>query len=302
MKRIVSISIGSSKRDSYVETELLGEKFTIERIGTDGNMKKAISLIRQLDGNVEAFGMGGIDLYLWAAGKRYTIREALPLKKAAKTTPIVDGSGVKNTLERRVIEYLSKNNTIDFKKKTTLITCALDRFGIAEAIDKEEGKLIIGDLIFALGLDLPIYKLQNIQKIAKAIAPIVCKLPFKMLYPTGNKQNQNILNKIGDYYSRADIIAGDFHYIKRYMPQRMEDKIIITNTVTKEDCILLKERGVAMLITTTPRLGERSFGTNVMEAILVSIMKDGNYKSYDEVIEAIDLRPRIEDLRSWENT
>ena len=35
MKRAVSISIGSSKRDKKVEVELLGEKVQIERIGTD---------------------------------------------------------------------------------------------------------------------------------------------------------------------------------------------------------------------------------------------------------------------------
>jgi len=33
MKRAVSISIGSSKRDKAVEVELLGEKVSIERIG-----------------------------------------------------------------------------------------------------------------------------------------------------------------------------------------------------------------------------------------------------------------------------
>ena len=41
MKRAVSISIGSSKRDKSVDVELLGEEVRIERIGTDGDMEKA---------------------------------------------------------------------------------------------------------------------------------------------------------------------------------------------------------------------------------------------------------------------
>ena len=41
MKRAVSISIGSSKRDKAVEVELLGEKVIIERVGTNGDMEKA---------------------------------------------------------------------------------------------------------------------------------------------------------------------------------------------------------------------------------------------------------------------
>ncbi|MFY9271602.1 MAG: hypothetical protein WAO37_01165, partial [Thermacetogeniaceae bacterium] len=76
MKRVVSVSLGSSKRDHKVEAEFLGEKFVIERIGTDGDMERAIEVIRELDGKVDAFGMGGIDLYLVAGNRRYALREA----------------------------------------------------------------------------------------------------------------------------------------------------------------------------------------------------------------------------------
>lgn len=62
MKRAVSVSIGSSKRDKTVELELLGEKIRIERIGTDGDMEAAAQLFKELDGKVDAFGVGGADL------------------------------------------------------------------------------------------------------------------------------------------------------------------------------------------------------------------------------------------------
>ena len=62
MKRAVSISIGSSKRNKAVEVTLLGQPVRIERIGTDGDMDKAAHMYRDLDGKVEAFGVGGADL------------------------------------------------------------------------------------------------------------------------------------------------------------------------------------------------------------------------------------------------
>ena len=37
MKRVVSISLGTSKRDKRSETEFLGRPFIVERIGTDGD-------------------------------------------------------------------------------------------------------------------------------------------------------------------------------------------------------------------------------------------------------------------------
>ena len=69
MKRAVNISLGSSKCDSAVELYLLGEHVRIERIGTDGDMERAAQLYGELDGKVDAFGVGGTDLGLTVDGK-----------------------------------------------------------------------------------------------------------------------------------------------------------------------------------------------------------------------------------------
>ena len=300
MKRVVSISIGSSKRDHYVETEIMGEKFIIERIGTDGSIEKAVDLIKSIDGKVDAIGMGGIDLYLWAGRRSYIIKGALPLKRAAKITPIVDGSGLKNTLEKNVIHYLQQNKYINFKEKRALITSAMDRFGMANSLECCGCNLTIGDLIFGLGINIPVHSLKSLHRIAAIVAPIACRLPFHILYPTGDKQNKNISNKFTTYFDRAEIIAGDFHYIKRFMPISMNDKVIITNTVTKEDVGILKDRGAKLLITTTPEFEGRSFGTNVIEGVIVAMLKaqgkEGTLNEYEELLSKLDLKPRIEYL------
>ncbi|SCY99528.1 quinate 5-dehydrogenase [Alkaliphilus peptidifermentans] len=306
MRRIVGVSIGSSKRNHYTEIELLGEKFVIERLGTDGSLSKAVSLIEKLDGKVDAFGMGGIDLYLWAGKNRYIIKDACKLKNAAKKTPIVDGSGLKDTLERKVIQYLSINGIVSFNNSKILIPSAMDRFGMAETIVENGGEIIVGDLIFSLGINIPLYSLSALQKIAHVIAPIACQLPFNLLYPTGEKQNHSKVNKISQYYDKVDIIAGDFHYIKRYMPQRLNGKTIITNTVTEEDAVELKSKGAELLVTTTPKLEGRSFGTNVMEALLLVLLKtmgrSYSIDNYKEILEEINLQPRIEALNSEHRT
>ncbi|MCP5095537.1 MAG: quinate 5-dehydrogenase, partial [Chloroflexi bacterium] len=64
MKRAVSVSLGSSTRDKVVEIELLGEQVRIERRGTDGDVEKATALFTELDGQVDALGVGGIDLWV----------------------------------------------------------------------------------------------------------------------------------------------------------------------------------------------------------------------------------------------
>jgi hypothetical protein len=299
MKQVVSVSLGSSQRNHRVETEILGEEFVIERIGTDGDKQRAIELIRELDGKIDAFGMGGIDLYIVAGKRRYVIRDAVPLAEAAEKTPIVDGSGLKNTLERRAIRELVDKHQIELAGKTALMVSAVDRFGMAEALDEAGCELILGDLVFTLGIPIPLRSLRSLDLVARVIAPLAVRLPIEMLYPTGEKQD-DVDPKHARYYHQADIVAGDFHFIRRYMPEDMQGKTIITNTTTAADVEELTVRGVEVLVTTTPVLDGRSFGTNVMEGVLVSLadkpFDELTPDDYNELLDRMGFEPQIREL------
>ena len=51
-----------------------------------------------------ALGVGGVDLYIRLEGREYPLRAALKLVQDVHQTPVVDGRGLKHTLERRVFE------------------------------------------------------------------------------------------------------------------------------------------------------------------------------------------------------
>ncbi len=298
--RVVSVSLGSSKRNHSVEVEMLGRRLLIERIGVDGDCDRACSLIAQLDGKVAAIGLGGTDLYLVAGKRRYVIEQSRRLAQSAKVTPIVDGSGLKNTLERETVRWLARSGALELKGKKVLLVSAVDRFGMAESFTESGCQTIFGDLIFALGLPIPIRSLGTVSVLAALLLPVLRHLPISVLYPTGKAQ-ESTQPKHARFYRWADIVAGDFHYIRRHMPERMDGKIVITNTTTKEDVELLRERGVVMLVTTTPELGGRSFGTNVMEGVLIALAgkrpEEMQPEDYLDLLRRLGWQPRVERLQ-----
>ncbi|MDD4335550.1 MAG: quinate 5-dehydrogenase, partial [Desulfotomaculaceae bacterium] len=148
MKRVVSVSLGSSRRDHKVNIELLGEKLEIARVGTDGDYKRALELLGELDGQVDAIGLGGIDVYLFVKQKRYAIEDGLKLMEAVKVTPVVDGSGLKNTLEREVVRILARETDLLKEGARVMMVSSVDRFGMAEALAEEGFDMTFGDLIF----------------------------------------------------------------------------------------------------------------------------------------------------------
>ncbi|NTW05789.1 MAG: quinate 5-dehydrogenase [Peptococcaceae bacterium] len=303
MKKIVSVSLGSSKRDHKVNVVLLDTEFEISRLGTDGDFDRAIELLKELDGKVDAIGLGGIDLYLYAGQTRYAVQDGLRLAEVVKNTPVVDGSGLKNSLERETVRYLTQHSDLLKPGSKVLMVSALDRFGMAQSLTDSGCDMTFGDLIFSAGIPYPIKTLEELEEIARKTLPEMTKMPFHMLYPTGKKQdNQDDkkVEKFGHYYHEAEVIAGDFHLVKRYMPDGLNGQLVITNTTTAEDVEFIRQKGVAYLVTTTPEYNGRSFGTNVMEGVLLALLgkkwEDVTSEDYLELIGRLDMKPIIRKL------
>lgn len=300
MKRAVSISIGSSKRNKAVEVTLLGEKISIERIGTDGDMQAAALKYKELDGTVDAFGVGGADLEVVADGKHYPFHSVTPIVRFVKKTPIVDGGGLKNTLENKAPAFLDKNigDYINSRGRKVLVAVGVDRWGLSQAFADAGYETVFGDLMFGLDIPIAIHKISQLKTVAALLMPIAGRLPFAWIYPTGEKQEKRT-PKWGKYYAWATVIAGDCHYIKRFMPDDLTGKVIVTNTTTTEDVAEFKKAGVKYLITTTPVLEGRSFGTNMMEAALVAVSGKGRPLTWPELSDMLDtlgFEPQLQEL------
>jgi hypothetical protein len=305
MKRAVSISIGSSSRDKEVEIQLLGEKVKIERIGTDGDMEKAARLYGELDGKVDAFGVGGALLGIMMDDKWSTMHSVQSLIKYVKTTPVVDGTGLKMTLEKQVTKVINEDLNGYVKEKRAFVAVALDRWGSARAFLDDGYECVFGDLMFSMGLEIPIRTEKSLRSLAGALLPLMSRLPFKWIYPTGEKQNERD-PKFTKYFEWATVLAGDCHYLWRHMPESAPGKVIVTNTTTQSDQDFFKKAGVKYLITTTPVLDGRSFGTNMMEAAIIAALgrkepidyaNPGNYFAVmEKAIKEIPLRPQVKEF------
>jgi len=280
MKHVVSVSLGSSQRNRTLDMDFGGESFRLERIGTDGNVHLAEELIAQRDGKVDAIGLGGVDRYLYAGGKKYELRDAARMARAATQTPVVDGGGIKLMLEPVFLRQLVNAGLLDVTAKRVMLVSAVDRPGMAETFPALGAKVAYGDLIFAVGVPVAMTSLKQVAVVGAVFLPILRRLPMSVLYPTGGSQDST-KEKHSRYFAWADILAGDFQYIRRYMTDDMAGKIVVTNTTRSGDIEELKKRGVSKLITMTPTICGESFGANVMEAVLVAL----SGKQPDELTE-----------------
>jgi hypothetical protein len=294
MKRAVSISLGSSKRDKSVTIRFKGEDILVERIGTDGDIDRARKMYLDLDGKVDAFGVGGVDLYLRLDDREYPLRAALKLVEGVKSTPLVDGRGLKHTLERRVFELAKKDlgETPHFEQ--AFVPVAIDRIGLALAVAEVSDRIVLGDLMVALGVPIPVYGIPAFKRVARIMLPMVSWFPMSMLFYGSDGAEQE--PKYTKFFEGSDLLAGDFLFMRKYMPLDIYGKTIITNTTTHDNIELLRQRGAKMVITTTPRYDGRSFGTNMLEAALTAYAGKSRPLTHAELnslIDELELKPTV---------
>jgi hypothetical protein len=297
MKRAVSVSLGSSSRNKHVVINLNGQDIDLERIGTDGDVAAAQRMFTELDGQVDALSVGGVDLYLYLDERKYPLYAALKLVQGVHQTPVVDGSGLKHTLERRVFELAAPalGGMPHFHK--AFVPMAVDRVGLAHAVVDVADDVVFGDFMFGLGLPIAIKGIRQFRRVLRVMLPIVSHFPMSMIfYGSSGAEHEP---KYTRYWQEANLIAGDFLFMRKYMPEDLSGKTVVTNTTTAENVELLRARGVKLLMTTTPRYEGRSFGTNMMEAALTVYAGKGRVLSHAELnalIDELGLHPTVETL------
>lgn len=279
---------------------VLGEDFRVSRVGCNGDRELMKRRLIEADENpdVRAIGIGGADIFLNAAGKRYYFREIKDMVKVVHATPVVDGSGLKGAVEANTVSYMTDVLGIEVAGKKTLVTSAIDRWGISMAFLDAGADVSFGDLLYALDIPIIIHSKKALERAIKVLLPVASQMPFSWIYPSESDAStvSKRSKKTDELYYESDIIVGDFKFVIKYMPDDVGDKIIVTNTTTLDDLALLQSRGIKTIITTTPRLEGRTFGTNVMEALLVALTDSSQAlesAQYLDLLDRADFLPAV---------
>lgn len=156
-------------------------------------------------------------------------------------------------------------------------------------------EVVFGDLMVGLGIPIPVRGIDQFRRLARLLLPMVSRFPMSLLF-YGSKQ-EDARPRYQRYWENADLIAGDFLFMRKYLPHDLSGKTVVTNTTTPEDVELLRSLGARQLITTTPRYAERSFGTNLMEATLTAYAGAGRPlfdAELNDLVDELDLRPHVQ--------
>jgi len=297
-KEIISISLETSSRDYEITTHIFGKNVHVRHYGTDGDMERARELIAKFDGQVDAIGLGGMNIYFKVGNRTYIHQQIQKLACTAKKTPVVDGVHIKNTLERWAVSQVAQQQRGIFSHKRVFIVSGTDCYGMAQVLSNFTRQISFGDPIFHLNLPFALKSFNQLERYSKLILPLLCRGSYRRFFPMGQEQIPRTPRGI-KYFNQANIIAGDSVYIRRFAPDILRGKVIITDNLSANDVDHLRKQGVESLITLSPPFGDEHpfVGTDVIEAIFTSFidrpLAEITDDDYLNLVVHCNLEPRV---------
>lgn len=302
MKKVLIIHLGEGDHVSSVT--FLGQDVELRRVGCGGDAGRVRDLITEHDGAVDAIGLEYMPASLHLGDTRLPHTVGATLSGGARTTPVVDGSGVRAELERWGIILAERAQPLIFNQKRVLMTPGVNHEGLTQALARRSSAMRFADPQLFFGLpDAPgVGSAQTLDQVAGATLEALKDAPFELLAgAVGTPHHPGM-------FVWADVLAGDMATIRRFAPQRLDHRIVIVEAASDEDIADLRQRGVTMLVTLMPSLEGKGkvarHSAATVEALLAALRPDPSAPltedTYLDLLADLDWAPAVSVLQQEE--
>lgn len=268
--RVLGISLGSRARDFQARWVWKGGVVEICRLGTEGDFRRAAELLRRYEGSVNAFGLGGVNLYLRAAQRFYRLPAGWELARVPERTPVCDGTWIKARWEPRALGLAVPACGLELAGKKVLFSSVLDRWELAAALEQAGACLLVGDAAFALRVPVLFPGLRAFYPWAVVLVPWLRRLPLSWLYPLGRRREE-ARGGLEWAFRRAEVLAGDFHLLRWRLPLDLKGKWVLSSGLGSSERDMLRKRGVVRIVELAPVLEGRGLSANLTEAVVAAV-------------------------------
>jgi predicted amino acid dehydrogenase len=305
MKKIVSVSLGPKHLDYEFETELWGARFHVRRVGTEGDLDEARRLVREHDGQVDCIALGAMAVEFRVAGKTYTHKGTLRVARAARSTPVVGGRGLKRIIDRWAVREIARLEPNLFDDCNALLLSGIANWDIADVLSEYTDTIRFADPVLHFGAPFVLRDVRALKRYARGAMPLLTRRPYVSFFPRGGVPAQRRL--LTRFFDRADVVVGDLRLLLHYAPRDLSHVAVVTDTIDDATIEEFRGRGVDTLCTTSPQVFEHErTSMEVLHALCVAHLgkdptsiDDGDYLN---LVRALPGRPRVIHLQGERRT
>jgi len=297
MKKVVSISLGSSNLDYSFRTKFLGQNFQIVRIGTDRNIRTAEKHLREWRSKADAIGLGMVQGQYWVGTNCFPQQSTQKLEKLAGDTPVSTGARLREIVQEWSLRSAQAELGSIFNNAKVLFLSGATNYRMASIMAEYTQNLSFADPVLQFGAPNLLHSLRTLELYAAGSHPIIRYKTIAALVPS--LAPVKFLNRLilKNAIKHADVIVASYDQLQRYDREELAGKTVLTSSISAQRLKILKEKGVRLVIDCSIQLFKQTVGLNVVEAMFMAALEKKaeniSHDDYLEIFTDLDLKPRI---------
>jgi predicted amino acid dehydrogenase len=294
-KKVVTVSLGSSKQDFSFETDFLGWHFQVKRFGADDDTGRAWELMRRQQATADAIGLGEIADH-WNVGQDTVVsKETRRLLNVVTRVPATTGARLRRLLQVRAVRYVQNHLGHYFNNNLVLFLSGMRNYDMAVALSDYTPNLSFADALLQTGAPTLLSSLTQLELYAKGADWALSGKPGEMLEAAipGFKSS-----RIASAVGKSHVVVGTFAELKAVgNSSNLAGKTLITSAVDDERLAFFKQCKVNLVIDVSPALFERVVGVNVVEAMILAALgkppEEVSDEDFIEILDELEVKPRL---------
>ncbi len=295
MKKVVTVTLGSSKQDFEFKTEFLGQSFSVRRLGADQDTGKAWELMRRHQATADAVGLGEISDHYNVGLRTVTNKETKRLTNVVTRVPVTTGATLRRLLQVRAVRYVQKELGNYFNNNLVLFLSGMRNYDMAVAMSDYSKNLSFADPVFQTGSPMLLGSIEQLELYAKGSDFVLNSKPGQILESAlSTFKNKRVAGAV----AKSHVIVGTFAEIKAVTEAgNLEGKTLITSAVDDERMAFFKEHKVNLVVDVSPKLFEKVVGINTIEAMILAALEKSPLEvsddDFEEILNELNITPRL---------
>ena len=295
MKKVVTVTLGSSKQDFEFKTEFLGQSFSVRRLGADQDTGKAWELMRRHQATADAVGLGEISDHYNVGLRTVTNKETKRLTNVVTRVPVTTGATLRRLLQVRAVRYVQKELGNYFNNNLVLFLSGMRNYDMAVAMSDYSKNLSFADPVFQTGSPMLLGSIEQLELYARGSDFVLNSKPGQMLEAAlSGFKNKRVAGAV----AKSHVIVGTFAEIKAVTEAgNLEGKTLITSAVDDERMAFFKDQKVNLVVDVSPKLFDKVVGINTIEAMILAALEKSPLEvsddDFEEILDELHIKPRL---------
>jgi predicted amino acid dehydrogenase len=295
MKKVLTVTLGSSKQDFEFTTDFLGQVFSVKRMGADDDTGKAWELMRRQQASVDAIGLGEIGDHYQVGLRTVVNKETHRLLNVVTRVPATTGATLRRLLQVRAVRYVQKELGNYFNNNLILFLSGMRNYDMAVALSDYSKNLSFADALFQTGAPAMLTSLEQLELYAKGSEWMLSGKSGELLEASLSAFKSI---RIAGVVAKSHVIVGTFAEIKAVgNSTNLAGKTLITSAVDDERMAFFTKCNVNLVVDVSPKLFEKVVGINTIEAMILAALEKSPAEvsddDFEEILNELDIKPRL---------